>query len=69
MHVAYSERIAGVGLFSGGGYSSLTSYSDLVNIQVSDRVRDTTDFDSYFAKAETMASADGMISFANNAES
>jgi len=67
MHVSNSERIAGVGLFSGGAYGSMDDVFDFVNLR--DKTPDVDDYNEYFMKSEENANADSYIKYAQDAES
>ena len=57
MHVANSERIAGVGLFNGGSYGSLFDRSDLTAGR-DKRPSGNMAFDTYFSLSEGIANSD-----------
>jgi len=67
MHVANSDRVAGVGLFSGGAYGSLFDKTDLTAGR--NKKPTVSDFNTYYTESEAVANAAPMITFADNAAS
>lgn len=59
MHVTNSDRVAGVGLFSGGAYASLDSAIDFAfnYVKINDADMNYS-LDEYYAKSEELANAD-----------